>query len=189
MTASGPFAMGPSAMSGSSSFRNALHTSAATAASSNPSISKIASELSNTTPPKLHASKYLTNEGEEAYHEAYSEPEDGVEIIDMNLIKDIDWSAPDVLKRSLKSNTKLTNEAKERKLKGSEQFIFNGISLNLMTAKGKDVRVDLTIGLDLSENEEEQESKAPHEYFFRRQDEMIYVCPTRFSSLVCLRFW
>jgi DNA-directed RNA polymerase III subunit RPC4 len=124
MTASGPFAMGPSAMSGSLPSRNVLHTSTATAASTGPSTSKIASELSNTTPPKLHASKYLTNEGEEVYHEAYSDPEDGVEIIDMNLIKDIDWSAPDVLKRCLKSDTKLKNEAKETKLKGSEKFIF-----------------------------------------------------------------
>jgi hypothetical protein len=58
-----------------------------------------------------------------------------------------------------------------------------------MIAKGKDVRVDLTIGFDLSESEEEQESKALHDYFFRRQDEMNYVRSTRFSRSVCLRFW
>jgi DNA-directed RNA polymerase III subunit RPC4 len=117
MTASGPFAMGPSAMSGSSSSRSALRASTANTPSAGPSTSKATSEIINTT-PKSHLSKSKSKDEEnEFYQEEYSDPEDGVEIIDMSLIKDMDWSAPDVLKRNLKSRSKLKKEVKESKMK------------------------------------------------------------------------
>jgi len=89
-------------------------------------------------------------EEEEEDKEVYSDPEeDGVEIIDMNLVKDMDWSAPDILKRSTKKSSKVKKEAKEGKLKD---------------AKGEDAQIDLANALDLSESEEEEETEDLHDF-------------------------
>jgi len=107
----------------------------------------------------LHSAKNKVKaEEEEEDKEVYSDPEeDGVEIIDMNLVKDMDWSAPDILKRSTKKSSKVKKEAKEGKLKD---------------AKGEDAQIDLANALDLSESEEEEETEDLHDFFARRQDEM-----------------
>ena len=117
MTASGPFAMGPSAMSGSSSSHSALRTNTTNAPS--PRLSaKHSGELTNTAAPKLQSSISKVKEEEEVYQEAYSDPEEaGVEIVDMNLVKQMDWSAPEILRRSSKTIAKIKKEVKETRLK------------------------------------------------------------------------
>lgn len=120
MTASGPFAMGPSAMSGPSSSKSALRSGNAITAPSG--SNQLASELTNTGAPKLHTHKAKVKvEEEDAYQEIYSEPEEeGVEIVDMNQVKAMDWSAPDVLNRGT-NRTKVKIEKKHEKLNGSEE--------------------------------------------------------------------
>jgi DNA-directed RNA polymerase III subunit RPC4 len=118
MTASGPFAMGPSAMSGPSSSRSALKVGTAISAPG-PSASKIGADLTNAAAPRLHSAKSkVKGKEEEEDKEMYSDPEeDGVEIIDMTLVKDMDWSAPDILKRATKSGSKVKKEVKDNKMK------------------------------------------------------------------------
>lgn len=119
MTASGPFAMGPSAMSGPSTSRSALRANTTIMPPSGTSSPKIGSALSNIVAPKLQSSKGKVKlEEEETYKEVYSEQEeDGVEIIDMSLVKDMDWSAPDLLNRSTGIDSKVKKELKDGKIK------------------------------------------------------------------------
>lgn len=97
MTASGPFALGP-ALAGSQARRSSRRTDLAAGPLPLPATSATPGEnLTRTAAPNLKGSdikgKAVVKEGEEAY----SDPEDGVEIIDMNKIREMDWMAPESL--------------------------------------------------------------------------------------------
>jgi DNA-directed RNA polymerase III subunit RPC4 len=94
MTASGPFAMGP-ATAGSSGKRIAPRNN-----------------VSRTTPqaPQLSASgpvhsvrkagdNEVSGRGTPSDVEVYSDPDDGVEVIDMDNVRELDWVAPESLVR------------------------------------------------------------------------------------------
>ncbi|KXN89398.1 DNA-directed RNA polymerase III subunit rpc4, partial [Leucoagaricus sp. SymC.cos] len=142
MTASGPFAMGP-ALAGSqvrrsasrADFTSAIPTSATTSAA-------LGENLTKTAAPALRGldkGKAKVKEEEEVY----SDPDDGVEIIEMNKIRDMDWMAPETL-----------GEDKTEKVK-----------------KDKDSEaVDLKNALDLSESEDEEELEDLMEDFAVKND-------------------
>ncbi|KAF9005896.1 RNA polymerase III RPC4-domain-containing protein [Cyathus striatus] len=104
MTASGPFAMGP-ALAGSSSRRippkSAFVPSVPSGASSS---SALGAGLSQTAAPSLKKEfgadkgkgKAERTEGEE---EVYSEPDEGVEIIDMQHVYTMDFMAPEIIQK------------------------------------------------------------------------------------------
>ena len=103
MTASGPFGMGP-AMAGSSS-RSALRantTHLARGGSTSTALTQLGSEPSRSDATvKLESSKFPFRHSKEIeeHPEVYSDPEDGVEIIDIEQIAAMDWMAPDVLRK------------------------------------------------------------------------------------------
>jgi len=83
MTASGPFAMGPS--------------QAGRAAERRPTF----------PPPSLPVNDGKIGKGKEVKvedEERYSDPDEGVEIVDMDQIQKIDWMAPDILRKLRRSN-------------------------------------------------------------------------------------
>ncbi|KAF5316387.1 hypothetical protein D9619_006187 [Psilocybe cf. subviscida] len=115
MTASGPFAMGP-AMAGSSSARRATPRSnfvpsVAAGGSGGSTPSSFGANLSNSAPPGLRnelrgpatTGVVKTEEDEEVY----SDPDDGVEIIDMDNVRQMDWMAPENLKKERQPTKKL----------------------------------------------------------------------------------
>ena len=118
MTASGPFAFGPPGMSSSSTKRGTLRTQVA------PVTPKGAAPPSTPAPgpplPQLSTLRPQVKtepEGrEEVEREAYSDPDDGVEIIDMEEVKHIDWMAPDSLLKD-RSEGKKRRTKKEAKMK------------------------------------------------------------------------
>ena len=101
MKASGPFAMGPSLVGSS---RRPVPRSNFTPIMP-PGMSKggtLGSGLTQTTAPTLGVKKEPKSEGDvkaESDEEVYSEPDEGVEIVDMNDIRKMDWMAPETLKR------------------------------------------------------------------------------------------
>jgi len=101
MKASGPFAMGPSLVGSS---RRPIPRSNFTPIIP-PGMSKggtLGSGLTQTTAPTLGVKKEPKSEGGmkvESDEEVYSEPDEGVEIVDMNDIRKMDWMAPETLKR------------------------------------------------------------------------------------------
>lgn len=107
MTASGPFAMGPS-QAGSSTDR--LSTFAAV---DSVDPSRLNPGLSQTGPPSLGKESKRGKEKETKVEddEVYSDPDDGVEILDMDQVQKIDWMAPDVLRKERRSGeTKIKQE-------------------------------------------------------------------------------
>ncbi|KAF8159716.1 RNA polymerase III RPC4-domain-containing protein [Crassisporium funariophilum] len=141
MTASGPFAMGPT-LAGVAARRSTPRSNFA------PSVpvpgSSTTNSLSHSAPPSLKKDRLDKNGAgsgsavkiEEA--EYYSDPDEGVEIVDMDNVYQMDWMAPESLRKE--------RQAVQKKIKKEEQMDdIAGIEANQSQA------------LNLSESEEEEE--------------------------------
>jgi DNA-directed RNA polymerase III subunit RPC4 len=108
MTASGPFAMGPSQV-GSSAWRTAPRVSAAPIAPRGPpaDAAALGANLTKTPAPTLKKERTERRahvDDDEA--EVYSDPDEGVEIVDMRNVHTMDWMAPESLKSETPEKTK-----------------------------------------------------------------------------------
>lgn len=107
MTASGPFAMGPS-QSGSSRQvipqSNFISTTKIGAATSGPS-----SNLLQTLPLSLQK-EFSPGKVKVEDEEEYSDPDEGVEIVDMDLVRQMDWMAPEVLQKERQNTQRKINK-------------------------------------------------------------------------------
>ena len=124
MTASGPFAMGPT-MAGNAASRRSTPRSnfAPSIASSTSGSSTLGAGLSQTAPPILRKDstdpkgkgKEVKVEDEDV--EVYSDPDEGVEIIDIDQVRGMDYMAPESLRRERKRIKKEKKNLKENKLR------------------------------------------------------------------------
>ncbi|KAF9447710.1 hypothetical protein P691DRAFT_801896 [Macrolepiota fuliginosa MF-IS2] len=141
MVASGPFAMGP-ALAGSQAHRSASRAEFTPGVPTLLTASAALGEnLTRTAAPTLNVKGKVKIKEEE---EVYSDPDEGVEIIDMNRIRDMDWMAPE----SLREEKKLEKAKKEKEFD----------------------TVDLKNALDLSESEDEEELEDLIEDFAVKND-------------------
>ncbi|KAI0255862.1 RNA polymerase III RPC4-domain-containing protein [Lactifluus subvellereus] len=148
MTASGPFAMGPS-QAGSSAWRTAPRVSAAPTAPRAPADSAaLGANLTKTAAPTLKkertAERPHADDDDDA--EVYSDPDEGVEIVDMRNVHTMDWMAPESLKWETRDKTK----KKAARVKKEEA------EPTPSKEKGDAVDINLANALDLSESEEEE---------------------------------
>ena len=95
MVASGPFALGP-ALSGSQRRGAPRSNFAPITPLAGPSSSSLSAGLTKTTTPSL---KRENENSKLSDDDAYSDPEDGVEIIDIDDVRRMDWMAPESLKK------------------------------------------------------------------------------------------
>lgn len=100
MVASGPFALGP-AMAGTSSSRRFAQAATPIPAPSNTKASPLGAGLSQTAAPKIKREEQKLEKDED--EEIYSDADEGVEIIDMENVGQMDWMAPDSI---IKEKTK-----------------------------------------------------------------------------------
>lgn len=107
MIASGPFALGPS-MAGSSSRRTIPRSNFTPVVPFGSSGSSLDAGLTQTEAPKLKDDPGVSISAEEI--EVYSDQEDGVEIIDIQEIKRMDWMAPETLQKEVLKKTKITKK-------------------------------------------------------------------------------
>ena len=117
MKASGPFAMGPSlAGSGRRPVPRSNFTPIMPSGLSKGDVLGLG--LTQTTAPTLGVKKGPTS-GEdvnaESDQEAYSEPDEGVEIVDINDVRKMDWMAPETLKRESEHKRKVKSKKKGKK--------------------------------------------------------------------------
>lgn len=123
MKASGPFAMGPSFVGAGR--RPAPRSNFTPIMPSGPSKSgALGSGLTQTTAPTLGVKKDPKSEGDvkaESDEEVYSEPDEGVEIVDMNDIRKMDWMAPETLKRESEYKRKVKPKKRDEKKPLAEQ--------------------------------------------------------------------
>ncbi|KDQ61552.1 hypothetical protein JAAARDRAFT_31006 [Jaapia argillacea MUCL 33604] len=163
MTASGPFAMGP-ALAGSSARRTAPRSNFAPVPHGPAGASALGAGLSKSAPPTLKAEKGKQAAGEGGVDddvEVYSEPDEGVEIVDMEDIRQMDWMAPESLKKEKpdakkkKKDAKVKHEEKRLDAKGKDKVKNEEMEVEAdAEAEGE---VDLANAVDLSESEEEEE--------------------------------
>jgi DNA-directed RNA polymerase III subunit RPC4 len=127
MTASGPFALGPSAMSGSpaprrgvprSSFMAPVTLSGLPPTHVDPQPGAGPSGNAAPSPKKGKGAGKILDYGWEVSKndyddemDAYSDPDEGVEIVDMDDVRQMDWMAPEVLRRD-----RAVTKKKRRKL-------------------------------------------------------------------------
>lgn len=114
MTASGPFAMGP-ALAGTSARRSIPRSNFTPVVPQGAAKgSALGANLSNLAPPMLKKDKQRENPlvdtvqtpKNESDEELYSEPDEGVEIIDMENVRQLDWMAPEILQRERRDRRK-----------------------------------------------------------------------------------
>jgi DNA-directed RNA polymerase III subunit RPC4 len=91
--------------------------------------------------------------------EVYSDPEDGVEIIDIEQVGALDWMAPDVLRKGLAGQ-----KFKAKKEEDGSCALANPLNPNLVVACS-DKTAD---ALDLDEQESEEDSEDLIEHFSSR---------------------
>ena len=131
MKASGPFAMGPS-LAGSGR-RPAPRSNFTPIMPPGPSKGgTLGSGLTRTTAPSLGVKKEPGSEGgakAESDEEVYSEPDDGVEIVDMQNIRKMDWMAPETLKRESEYKRKVKPKKDEKKLLAEQAGLDRGEGL------------------------------------------------------------
>lgn len=97
MTASGPFAMGPT-LAGTSARRTAPRSNFAPIVPQGPGgTAHLGAGLTLTTAPSLKRERGREPAPADDDVEAYSDPDEGVEIVDMDHIKQMDWMAPESL--------------------------------------------------------------------------------------------
>ncbi|KAH0836644.1 RNA polymerase III RPC4-domain-containing protein [Lanmaoa asiatica] len=178
MTASGPFAMGPT-LAGTSARRSTPRsnfTPIVPQGSTKGSV--LGANLSNLAAPTLKKDKQHDNllvdttqrPKNENDEEVYSEPDEGVEIVDMENVRQLDWMAPETLQRERRDRRKrkgVKPEMEELSLPSASDRRGNlppSLSLDYIKVHGfvepsaGNLRdVDRSNALNLSESEEEEE--------------------------------
>ena len=116
MTASGPFAMGPAMAGNAGSRRSTPRSNFAPSIAPSTSGSSLGAGLSHSAPPTLRKDNDLKGKGKEVKQEdddeeVYSDDQDeGVEIIDINNVRTMDWMAPESLQKEKKPTKKVKKE-------------------------------------------------------------------------------
>ncbi|KIK63813.1 hypothetical protein GYMLUDRAFT_162908, partial [Collybiopsis luxurians FD-317 M1] len=162
MVASGPFALGP-AMAATSS-RRVAQASTPIPTPTKAGTSSLGAGLSQTAVPKIKTEERrskLENEGKEE-EEVYSDPDEGVEIIDMENVRQMDWMAPDSLRKE--KAVKLKNEEPDAET-GALHFVKPAIAMDL--GKNEDVKDLETLMDDLGRLPEDSSDDSRRLYFFQ----------------------
>ena len=123
MTASGPFALGP-ALAGNNARRSTPRSNFAPSISPSKLDPSPAASLTRTEALSLKVEADLKRKGKGKAavaedDELYSEPDEGVEIVDMENVRQMDWMAPDSLRKEFIKKVK-----KDEPAQGTGKFIW-----------------------------------------------------------------
>ena len=173
MTASGPFAMGP-ALAGNNGRRSAPRSNFAPVMPRSKSGPTLAVSLTHSAVPSLKSETGVRDKdkGKEIMEtlgdeEVYSEPDEGVEIVDMENVRQMDWMAPESLRKG-RHLKKLQKGSPSDNAGICLHFVLcHRASTTLFTVTGD---IDRANALDLSESEEEEELEAIMEHFAANTD-------------------
>ncbi|KAG8945616.1 hypothetical protein FRC04_000663 [Tulasnella sp. 424] len=156
MVASGPFALGPAASSGS--YRKPANAGAAVGLMGPAHLPVGGSGLSQTAAPDIGGGRAAKKEPEDDEY-AISEDEGGPGKVDMQRVGTLDYNAPVALKSRLEATRK-----EERRHKKKESARNDSMIMDTDETEGKDMKN----ALDLSESEEEEEVEDLAEHFARK---------------------
>ncbi|KAF7794473.1 hypothetical protein EIP86_005607 [Pleurotus ostreatoroseus] len=168
MTASGPFAMGPT-LAGSSARRTAPRANFTPVVPQGPGAAqRLGAGLSQTAAPALGVKREPNDLGslakgkgkgktsDEDEGEVYSDPDEGVEILDMENVRMMDWMAPETLKKEKQTAKKVKKEEKAKvDLKGKGPTKLD--QMEVEEEETESSKVNLANAVHLSDSEEEEE--------------------------------
>lgn len=187
MTASGPFAMGPT-LAGTSAQRSTPRSNFAPIVPQGAAKgSALGANLSNSAAPTLKKEKQRENPSvdpvqppkNESDNDVYSEPDEGVEIIDMENVRQLDWMAPETLQRDQRDRRKRkqvkteVDELPSVSQGNSSSPLLVGINLCGYIGHSAE-NADHSNALDLSESEEEEPEDLLQD--FAMQARLAEVC-------------
>ncbi|KAI0704293.1 RNA polymerase III RPC4-domain-containing protein [Cytidiella melzeri] len=175
MTASGPFALGPAMMGMSGTRRTVPRSNFAPTMPGGVSRGPMGGGLSNASAPwvgiKREANELSLPKQETGVldddGEAYSDPEEGVEIVDMENVRGMDWMAPESLRKDkIKRKGKSKKQDVEMDTKGkgavrAEVGMDESVPKRDVDGDGveepSESKINLANALNLSDSEEEEE--------------------------------
>ncbi|KAI0060961.1 hypothetical protein BV25DRAFT_1858047 [Artomyces pyxidatus] len=179
MTASGPFAMGPS-RAGASGWRStprAAPTPIVPMGSGGSAA--VGANLTRTAAPTLKKERGEKLVQVEDDAEVYSDPDEGVEIVDMENVRTMDWMAPESLRREREGDKKKKKAAKVKEDEERQAAKAKGVApADAMEVEDRTPvaeeagDVNLANALDLSESEDEEEMEDLVEDFAQHDDEI-----------------
>lgn len=150
MMASGPFALGPAAAGTSSSSRRFAPAAAPIPIPTKSGPSSLGTGLSQTAAPKIKTEERKTKVDED--EEVYSDPDEGVEIIDMEKVHKMDWMAPESIGKERLAKKPKKEDPDVGAAGGTRRvLLLTHLVLTL------DVEINLANALNLSESEDEEE--------------------------------
>ncbi|KAF5383831.1 hypothetical protein D9615_003678 [Tricholomella constricta] len=164
MTASGPFAMGP-ALAGNTTARRSVPRSNFASVPIPGSGQSLGSSLVRGAAPTLKREAKEKNKKDDEEMEVYSDPDEGVEIVDIEDVRQMDYMAPESLRK----------ERQPKKLKKEGLSQTTGM-VSLQTLKAfldssmAAGEIDHANALDLSESDEEEELEDIIEHFAATAD-------------------
>ncbi|KAK7686403.1 hypothetical protein QCA50_010627 [Cerrena zonata] len=167
MTASGPFAMGPS-LAGKAGSSSGPRSNFTPVVPGGPGASaKLGAGLTQSAAPTLGGGVKREGEinvlkraeeskAEEDEEQVYSDQEDGVEIVDIEKVRMMDWMAPESLKRERDAKHKKKAKKEDAKGKGIAASS-NEMEVDDDVVLETNEKVNLANAIDLSESEDEEE--------------------------------
>ncbi|KAI0352301.1 hypothetical protein OH77DRAFT_798124 [Trametes cingulata] len=194
MTASGPFAMGP-ALAGTSARRSAPRSNFAPIVPQGPGgAAKLGAGLTQTTAPTLKREKDKEGAGvkadREVDDEVYSDPDEGVEIIDMENVRQMDWMAPESLRKERDAGKKKGPKVKKEEKEEAKRKV--GVQEEAMDVdrqeSPEEEQVNMANAVDLSESEEEEELEDIIDDFAQTQQEAEEDADVRQERLYFFQF-
>ncbi|KAI0675547.1 RNA polymerase III RPC4-domain-containing protein [Trametes maxima] len=165
MTASGPFAMGP-ALAGTSARRAAPRSNFAPIVPQGPGAARLGAGLTATTAPTLKRERDAdVGKGGGGGgtgvvdDEVYSDPDEGVEIVDMENVRQMDWMAPESLRKERDAGKRKGPKVKkEEREEGKLPASASGEAMDVDRSETpEEEQVNMANAVDLSESEEEEE--------------------------------
>ncbi|KAF8636389.1 hypothetical protein AX17_003571 [Amanita inopinata Kibby_2008] len=160
MTASGPFAMGP-AMNNTKHSSSRINFAPPASQASSSTTSRVTVDHTTVSSFKKEESSISNpvKQGKDEDDEVYSEPDEGVEIIDIQRVRELDWMAPETLRKAPKP---------------------------LEQVKKEDI--DTANAIDLGESDEDVENLAPAGLYFDsslREDKLfLFQFPSPFPTFL-----
>ncbi|KAH9935927.1 RNA polymerase III RPC4-domain-containing protein [Epithele typhae] len=179
MTASGPFAMGP-ALAGMSGPRRPAARSTFAPAAPTPygGAAALGAGLTQTTAPSLKREKGAQEDrgpaGKVGEEEVYSDPDEGVDIVDMENVRQMDWMAPESLHREREAGRKKRSTVKREegvRVK-TEEGATRASAMDVDRETPPEEAVNMANAVDLSESEDEEELEDIIDDFAQKQEQI-----------------
>ncbi|OJT01890.1 hypothetical protein TRAPUB_7667 [Trametes pubescens] len=156
MTASGPFAMGP-ALGGTSARRTAPRSNFAPIVPQGPGgAARLGAGLTQTTAPTLKREPQDGAGVPPGDDEVYSDPDEGVEIVDMENVRQMDWMAPESLRKEKETGKKKVKREEKEDARAKSAVAEEAMDVD-RSETPEEEQVNLANALDLSESEDEEE--------------------------------